>query len=66
MAPNWAGSDEHQRRDGGLVESDAGNNEKFSRANREKQGKGGKPQDNLSSLLLRRIYLIAAVEHNLG
>ena len=37
MAPNWAGSDEHQRGGGGLVESDTGNNGKFSRENREKQ-----------------------------
>lgn len=49
MTPNWAGSDEHQRveRGGrrlGLVESDAGNNEKFSRANREEREMEGEDE----------------------
>jgi len=59
MAPNWAGSDEHQRGGGGLVKSDAGETTKIF------SGKTKKSQGNFP-LLLRRIYLIAAAEHNLG
>jgi len=38
MAPNWAGSDEHQRGGGGLVESDEGNNENFLEQNEKITG----------------------------